>query len=121
VSPFRYAEVQNTKSLPAILGWSSTVGKFVKPRRHRRVLVQLPLGIRSDKGEVEVTRSENVSKEGYCFTTWKDYPVGRFVLVVFPGDAVIRDVELPARIAWQEPINGSKRYAYGVHAESPMN
>ncbi len=121
VNPFRYAELQINKGLPALLGWSPATGKFFKPRRHRRVFLQLPLGIRDEKGEAEVARSENVSKEGYCFTTMKEYTVGRFILVVFPGDPVIRDIEIPARIAWQAPINGPKRYAYGVHAEITVN
>lgn len=121
VNPFRYAELQITKELPALLGWSPTTGKFFKPRRHRRVFVQVPLGLRNEKGEAEVTRSENVSKEGYCFTTKKEYPVDRFIFVVFPGDPLIRDVEIPARIAWKAAINGVKRYAYGVHAEITVN
>ncbi len=121
VNPFRYAELQTLKELPALLGWSPTIGKLFKPRGHARVFVQVPLGIRNEKGEAEVTRSENVSKEGYCFTTKTEYPVDRFIFVVFPGDPLIRDVEIPARIAWRAPINGPKRYAYGVHAEITIN
>lgn len=115
VSPFRYAEIRLTRELPALLGWTPTVGRLMSPRRHRRALLQLPLGIRNEKDEVEVTRSENVSKEGYCFTTKKDYPVGRFILVAFPGDPEVRELETLAQVVWRESIQGAGRYAYGVH------
>ncbi len=83
-------------------------------RRHRRVSLQLPVQIRSYYGEVERTKSENVSKGGFCFASEKDYMLGQGILAVCPYNAAGPNIEVQARIVRRRAMEGSARKVYGV-------
>ena len=55
-------------------------------RVHRRVAIQLPLLIRDFYGEFEISRTENVSKTGFCFLSKKTYYVGQGISAACPYD-----------------------------------
>lgn len=119
VTPARYAEIPSAKPEPGD-GSVSTLPRLGKSRQHRRVCLQVPLGVRNLDG-IEVTRTENVSRGGFCFTSEKDYEAGQRVMVVFPGNTFSRKVEIPAEIVWQQAIQGTKRKVYGMHCERPSD
>lgn len=83
-------------------------------RQHRRVSLQLPVLVRDYYGGVEITRSENISKGGFCFVSEKDYHLGGGVLVVCPYDSSGQNIEVRGKIVRQRIIEGTKRRVYGV-------
>jgi hypothetical protein len=87
-------------------------------RRHRRSALQLPVLIRDYYGGSEITRTENVSKGGFCFVSEKSHQTGEFLVVVCPYDPSTTDhIEIRARIVRALPVEGSARKVYGVRYE----
>ncbi len=119
VTPTRYAEIQVPRQAPADEGWISALARLAKPRRHRRVCLQVPLGVRDSHFGIEVTRTENVSRGGFCFTSHKSYQAGQQVMVLFPGNSISRQMEIPGDIVWQQPIEKANRKIYGMHCDRP--
>lgn len=95
----------------------ATAGVQPKLRSHRRIYLELPVGIRSENNETEITRTENFSRSGFCFTTERKYQVGEKLRVVCPFGTSVPDLEYVARIAREQRMEGSLRRAYGVHFE----
>jgi hypothetical protein len=89
-------------------------GPYSVERTHRRIYALMPVGIRDAEGSEEKTRTENVSKGGFCFTSEKKYKPGETVLAIFPHDSVAPKTELPAQIVRAQKIEGSERRIYGV-------
>ncbi|HLY61559.1 MAG TPA: PilZ domain-containing protein [Terriglobia bacterium] len=109
-SPFHYAD-------PILLEGESNW--LVSPHRpadrgHRRVYMQLPVEVRNSRGDVEITRTENISKTGFCFTSEKKFLRGETVRAVFPFDPITKRTELGARIIRASSIAGSRRKFYGA-------
>jgi len=119
VTPARYAEIRDAKQVAAEQGLMATMARLAKPRRHRRICLQIPLGVRDSLGRFEVTRTENVSRGGFCFTSDKEYEAAQQVLVAFPGGSLSREVEVPGQIVWQTPMEKSQRKVYGMRCERP--
>jgi PilZ domain len=86
-------------------------------RRHRRVSLQLPVLVRDYYGGVVVTKSENVSKGGFCFISEKEHQVGEGVLVACPYSAAEHGIEVRAKIVRRAEIVGTNRHVYGVRYE----
>lgn len=101
------------------IGESSWMTSVMGPigRGHRRIIMQVPLGVRDSRGSAEVTRTENISKCGFCFTSDKRYRLGEVIMSVFPLDPVTRKTELAARIVREQSIKGSDRKFYGATFE----
>lgn len=89
-------------------------------RRHRRIALQLPVRIRDYQGGIEITKSENISKGGFCFTTEKDYQVGEGLLVVCPYNEAGQSIEVRGRVVRRRAIPGSNRKIYGVSYDTSM-
>ena len=87
-------------------------------RRYRRVALQLPVRIRNYYGGLEVTRSENISKGGFCFVSEKDYQIGEGVLVTCPYHSTGENIEVRARVVSCRTIEGSPHKVYGVQYSS---
>jgi hypothetical protein len=88
-------------------------------RKHRRVALQLPVFVRDYYGGAEITRSENISKGGFCFVSEKTYHVGTGVMVVCPYNPGGQNIEVRARIVRCQPIEGTTRKIYGVRYDAP--
>lgn len=87
-------------------------------RRHRRSSLQLPVLIRDYYGGSEVTKTENVSKGGFCFLSDKIHQLGEALVVVCPFDPSTTDhIEVRARVVRSLPVEGSARKVYGVRYE----
>lgn len=85
-----------------------------KQRRHARTCLQLPVRIRDYYGGVEITKTENVSKGGFCFTSDRNYQVGEGVLAVCPYSTSSLNIEMRARIVRQQEVKHTNRKIYGV-------
>lgn len=83
-------------------------------RRYGRIALQLPVRIRDYNGGVEITRSENISKGGFCFMSEKQYQAGEGILVTCPYSSKGDNIEIRARIAACLATEGNPRRIYGV-------
>jgi len=92
--------------------------KGAEQRRHRRLSLQLPVSIRDYYGGVEITKSENISKGGFCFVSEKNYHLGDGVLVVCPYNPSSQNIEMRAKIVRLRAVEGTNRKVYGVRYDS---
>jgi hypothetical protein len=94
---------------------SPAPGGGAENRRHRRSALQLPVRIRDYFGGTEVTRTENVSKGGFCFVSEKNHQIGAGLQVVLPYDpSTSNHIEIRARVVRRRPVEGTLRQIYGV-------
>lgn len=122
VTPWGYAEKQVAMDAPpgeaAMLAEAQATAtggtRSAEQRRHRRVALQLPVLVRDYYGGVEITKSENVSKGGFCFASEKNYHVGEGTMVICPYDPAGQNIEIPARIVRRRELEGTHRKIYGV-------
>lgn len=121
-TPWGYAEAQVAMGAPtgeeAMMaeGRAAAVAaaKGAELRRYRRVALQLPVLVRDYYGGVEVTKSENVSKGGFCFVSEKKYHVGEGLMVACPHNPSGESLEIRAHIVRRQTIEGTMRSIYGV-------
>lgn len=90
------------------------LGASVVSRRHRRIYIQLPLGIHNGQGGVEVTRTENLSPDGFCFTSEQDYALGARLTVVCPVQLASPELRHSARVVFKQPLDSANRKIYGA-------
>jgi len=83
-------------------------------RRYRRISLQLPVRIRCFSGNVEITKSENVSKSGICFVSDRLYYIGERVLVACPYREGTDNIEVEGEIVRQDQIPDTNRKVYGL-------
>lgn len=125
MTPWGYADKQVAMTAPeepAMLAQTegrvqSTTARGADKRRHRRFSLQLPALIRDYYGGVEITKSENVSKGGFCFVSEKNYHVGQGIMAVCPYSTASHEIEVRARIVRRRAIEGTNRKIYGVRYE----
>jgi hypothetical protein len=126
-TPWGYAEKQVAMSGPrdeaAMVAEAAAEARAagqggIEQRKHRRVSLQLPVLVRDYYGGVEVTKTENVSKGGFCFVTEKDYHIGEGVLIICPYNPSAQNIEVRARIVRQTLVEGTTRKVYGVRYDA---
>jgi hypothetical protein len=117
---FGFAEAGPEEAVPAqpsAAAAPSPVAAGAERRRAKRLTVKLPVRIRLQDGSEEVTRTENLSKTGVCFSS---------ALLIRPQDRILLTVgytpggseeEIPARVAWRREMEGGGRALYGVRLE----
>jgi hypothetical protein len=89
-------------------------------RRHRRICLQLPVLVRDYYGGVEISKSENVSKGGFCFASEKTYHVGQGIMAVCPyNSSSSQNIEVKARFVRRHLLEGTQRKLYGVRYDPP--
>ncbi len=86
-------------------------------RRHTRVSMQLPILVRDYYGGVEISKSENVSKGGFCFLSEKNYHIGAGIMVACPYNSAEECIEVPARVVRRKEVTGTHGKIYGVRYE----
>jgi len=117
-TPWGYAEQQKAiEGTNLAQANAQTTATGADLRRFRRVALQLPVRIRDYEGGVEITKSDNVSKGGFCFVSEKAYLLGAGVMVECPYSPTGQNPEVRARIVRQRPIEGTSRKVYGVRYE----
>jgi hypothetical protein len=124
MSLWKYAEIGRTRNHPEKhpkdpqRGPSSWISGAVDStdRNHRRVYVIMPIEVRDAQGNQENTRTENISKCGFCFSSEKIYEPGEAITAIFDnaGDSLTLRTELPARIVREQSILGTHRKLYGA-------
>lgn len=92
----------------------SVVPSGKERRRYNRVSLRLPVKICDYEGGVEITKSENISKGGFCFVSEKDYQIGEGILVTCPYHSTGENIEVRARVVSRLEVCGSVGKTYGV-------
>jgi hypothetical protein len=87
-------------------------------RQHRRVSLQLPILVRDYYGGAEITKTENISKGGFCFASEKTYQLGEAVMVICPYDPAAHSIEVRSKIVRKRQIEGINKKIYGVRYEA---
>ena len=87
-------------------------------RRVKRVTLKLPVRIRLQDGQQDVTRTENFSKPGACVISKLALYENARVLLTMGYTGGGGDLEAPARVVWQKPMEGTQLTIYGVDFES---
>ncbi len=127
VAPWGYAEKQVAMGGPAeeaaMMAEAQATAREgasgIDQRKHRRVSLQLPALVRDYYGGAEITKTENVSKGGFCFASAKNYHVGEGVVVVCPYNSAGENIETRARIVRSRVVEGTNRKVYGVRYDAP--
>jgi hypothetical protein len=88
-------------------------------RRADRKTSQYPVRIRDYYGGTEITQTENVSPEGFCFMSPRKYLVGQCVMVTCPFDGADAKPEVRGRIVRTDVGPNGVRHIYGVF-ETPV-
>jgi hypothetical protein len=86
----------------------------INRRKMFRRQARLPVRVRDYFGEIELAQTENISSDGLCFSTRREYHVGQGIVVTCPFDATVQKPETLARIVRIGPESRPKRYIYGV-------
>jgi len=86
-------------------------------RKSYRKPAQLPIRVRDYYGEMEMAQTENISQDGFCFSSSRNYHVGQGIVVICPFDAVNEKPEVRARIVRTEVGSAQVRCLYGVRYE----
>ena len=89
-------------------------------RKSYRKPAQLPIRIRNYYGEIEITQTENISQEGFCFMSSRRCLVGQGIVVICPFDAANAKPEVRARIVRSELGSLQEMYIYGVRYEQAL-
>src|SRR5208283_1528131 len=86
-------------------------------RKSMRKAAQMPVRIRDYYGEMEIAQTENISQEGFCFTSSRTYLVGQGIVAICPYDALNIKPEVRARVVRMERGSEPERFVYGVKYE----
>jgi hypothetical protein len=83
-------------------------------RKSPRKPSQLPVRVRDYYGETEITKTENISQEGFCFSSSRKYLVGQGIVVICPYDRENERPEVRAHIVREDRGGEGDRRLYGV-------
>ena len=111
-------EDANSRSLDPVYSPIPT-HRGAQKRIAQRYVVMLPVRTRHWEGGEEVTRTENLSHMGMCFSSNLVMKEGETVFLTVGDLPEDQQVEVAARIAWRRPLGGS-RSLYGVRLSDPQ-
>lgn len=86
-------------------------------RRAPRQTVKLPVRIRAKDGREELTRTENISKTGICFSTALVLNEGEPIGVTVGYSPGTTEKEVPACVVWRRELGGPGRALCGARLE----
>ena len=86
-------------------------------RKSHRRQAQLPVRVRDYYGEVEISKTENISQDGLCFSSPRTYFMGQSLVVVCPYDPAAEKPEVRARVVRVESSGDRDHYLYGIQYE----
>jgi hypothetical protein len=100
---------------PASRGAPSKSERGEERRADKRLTVRVPVRVRLPDGSEEVTKSENLSKTGVCFSASLKMKTSDriFVTVGYSPDG--SGSEFAAEVLWKRELDEAGRALYGVH------
>ncbi len=88
--------------------------KNVEKRTDRRIAMKMPISVRVEGGETEISKTENVSKHGFAVSLGIELQVGDTVYVVCPYTPGGQDIEQKAEVRRRHPyiFGGQRLYGF---------
>lgn len=90
------------------------VKQFVERRKRKRLLMKLAVLIRTEKGEEEVSRSENLTTAGLAVALAMELEAGEVVAVICPYAEGGQNIEQKAVVRWRDPYPAGPKRFYGL-------
>jgi hypothetical protein len=90
------------------------VHKFVERRKFKRMMLKLPIYVRNQKGEHEISKTENVSKGGVAVPLEMELQVGDLVSVECPHTSEVPDILQKAEVRYRATFSFGGRRLYGL-------
>jgi hypothetical protein len=118
LSEYRSNDVAKEESLPAAApepADSQTATSLAK--RAARVPVKARLRVRDPRGRKEITRAENISKTGLCFSSEREYSIDEMLMVAMGYTEGSHNIETLARVVRVQSFPDTPRKVYGVKFE----
>lgn len=112
--PEKRFELESAVLQTALAGVTEAIPLTDDRRVYPRNPAQVPARVRDFYGGVELIQTENLSREGFCFISEKNYDVGQGLLVVCPFSPSSENRELRARVIRKHPGGSPDRWLYGV-------
>jgi hypothetical protein len=83
-------------------------------RAHKRLPINLPVLVRSQKNEQENTKTQNVSKGGLAVALGLELAVGDTVDVICPYSPGAQNIPQKARVRWRSLARFNAMWSYGL-------
>jgi hypothetical protein len=100
---------------PAAVAVSPAISVPVaETRKERRHYVRRPITICDSSGRLDLTRTENLSKNGVCLTSERDYASGQEVTLLWPHPVTEQSYQAQARVIRRHVLGGTARKIYGL-------
>jgi hypothetical protein len=115
--PERQVKTDNSLAAAALSAAPEAAPPVADRRQELRATVQAPARVRDYYGGCEAVQTENISKDGFCFSSDKNYYLGQGIMVICPYGAADQNIETHARVVYQSPVKGANRWIYGVSYE----
>ncbi len=91
----------------------------IERRESKRLLLKLPVMVRNQNGQVESTRTENLSQADLAVALALDLAVGDFVTVICPLTVSGRNLERSAKVLRRDSSTVKDRKLYGMRYALP--
>ena len=113
---FGFVEEEGSEPIPVQPETPAPTHKGGGPerRRDKRVAAKLPLRVRVEDGDEEITRTENISKSGACFASELAMKQGDRVFLTIGYTPEINMPEMAARVLWVRDMGEKEKDFYGV-------
>ncbi len=118
---FGFAEAEPEEVPTEIPGTTQVAPALAPPgmerRRAKRLTAKLPLRVRMVDGREAITRTENLSKTGICFSAQEKIEEGATLGLTVGYEPGGSAKEVRARVVWRKPVGGAEQFLYGVRLE----
>jgi hypothetical protein len=93
---------------------AADVKQFVERRKFKRMMLKLPIYVRNQKGEHEISKTENVSRGGVAVPLEMELQVGEQVSVECPHTSEVPDILQKAEVRFRATFSFGGRRLYGL-------
>jgi hypothetical protein len=107
--PRAFSEIEPTSPPPRL----DEALKKIEKRGEKRLGMKMPIRIRTMQGDVEITKTENLSKNGFAANLGLDLQVGDIVWVICPYSSSDMDIEQKAEVRRRALFDLGGRRTYG--------
>ncbi|MGE5327177.1 MAG: PilZ domain-containing protein [Deltaproteobacteria bacterium] len=90
------------------------IKRFTEKRKFKRMLLMMPIYVKNQKGEVEISKTDNISKGGCAVPLAMELQVGDIVSVECPHTSEIPDILQKAEVRYRAKFSFSDRRVYGL-------
>ena len=90
------------------------IKEFKEKRKFKRMILKLPIYVRNQKGEEEISKTDNLSKGGVAVPLAMELEVGEIVSVECPHTSEVADILQKAEVRYRGTFPFDGRRLYGL-------